>query len=196
MDVELSDTPAWDAAYSSLLNLVMTDKVSVVGLPQAGEQRRIDGAQFVGLPIDHPFQGDRWDLWATDEVHLRSVPYVDDYSWRHGDDDSIRTRWGVIWSRLMISKADVAKWWPFDSVPLRSGLPGRPTSAHLMIAEFKRRCASGLAVPSLVVNAKSLCEWLEQTHPEAHQTKPKSVADNIRGLHNAYWAERKMKVSG
>lgn len=70
--------------------------------------------------------------------------------------------------------------------PVRSGAPGRPTSMHLIEAEFARRVANGKTLPTLTAEANALAQWLKNTHPTAPQVKPKSIRNK---LGPEYWRQ-------
>ena len=46
--------------------------------------------------------------------------------------------------------------------PFRSGMPGRTTAKHKIVAEFQRRIASNEALPSLAAEARELGNWLSE----------------------------------
>ncbi len=46
----------------------------------------------------------------------------------------------------------------------RSGVPGRPTSIHLVEEEMNRRAAGGQTLGKMVDEAKALSTWLKNTH--------------------------------
>lgn len=91
----------------------------------------------------------------------------------------------------MVEKGDVLKLWPFNrSAPPRSGVPGRPTSAHLVLAEMKRRSSQGSLETSLAAESRFLSNWLARHHADMPQAKPKAVQEAIRGR---YWELRRQK---
>ncbi|MGI4944413.1 MAG: hypothetical protein ACRYHQ_28290 [Janthinobacterium lividum] len=53
---------------------------------------------------------------------------------------------------------------------------GRPTSTPFAEAEMIRRAEQGELAPGIGEQARQLCEWLRQTHPEEPQPRPKSLA--------------------
>ena len=72
----------------------------------------------------------------------------------------------------------------------RTGAPGRPSSAHLVLQEFARRVGEKKTKPTLAAEAKVLSEWLVATHPGLARLKPTSVANSIRVEHRAIFHER------
>jgi hypothetical protein len=52
--------------------------------------------------------------FLSDELHLRSYPYLDEEYWRRGFNDALVDRRGTRWRRLMVLKSDVARFWPFE----------------------------------------------------------------------------------
>ncbi len=67
---------------------------------------------------------------------------------------------------------------PFD--PYTTGAPGRPTSAHLIEAEFERRAEAGERQARLRAEAKTLEGWLQQAHPRAPRLSWKTIENHIR----------------
>ena len=64
--------------------------------------------------------------------------------------------------------------------PVGSGLPGRPTSMHLLLTEMKERHRRGDLHTSLAVEARHLSSWLEGAHPGSPRATPKTVENTIR----------------
>ena len=94
-------------------------------------------------------------------------------------------------SGLMVLKSDVAKFWPLDEAagvvyPLRSGTPGRPTSMHLVEAEFEARCARSDVASSLGEEARYLVDWLRSAHPNAPQLTDKTIKNNLRAAYRRH----------
>jgi hypothetical protein len=65
----------------------------------------------------------------------------------------------------------------------KTGAAGRPSSRHLVEAEFKRRKASGDQASSLGDEARFLADWLKKSHPELAPMKATSIENTIRGLY-------------
>jgi hypothetical protein len=59
--------------------------------------------------------------------------------------------------------------------PIKTGAPGRPTSMHLIEAEFQRMKAGGEVPATLAETARRLEAWLKMTHP----TYPPATATTI-----------------
>ena len=92
----------------------------------------------------------------------------------------------------MVLKSNVARCWPFGvsqvtmEEPLQihhSGAPGRPSSMHLVEAEYRARWHRGEAEASIGAEAKTLAEWLQNKHPDVPRLKPKSIANRLRHEH-------------
>ena len=64
--------------------------------------------------------------------------------------------------------------------PYRTGLPGKPTIKHLMLAEFSKRVEKGTFELKLEDEAEALCNWAKNKHPKAPRPKPPSVRNAIR----------------
>lgn len=69
--------------------------------------------------------------------------------------------------------------------PIKAGVPGRPSSAHLILEEFRRRAVAGETGEVLKTEAAILAEWLARTHPKAPPIKGKRVEEVIRAEFNA-----------
>ena len=136
--------------------------------------------------MEEPFE-----LLLSEELYLSSFAYLDEEHWLKGHDDSLQNRHGRQWSRLLVLKSDVAKFWPLDEAAgvvytLRSGAPGRPTSMHLVQAEFTARCARSEVAASLAEEAQYLAEWLKSAHPSAPGLKVKSIKNNLRAAYRQH----------
>ena len=64
--------------------------------------------------------------------------------------------------------------------PVGSGLPGRPTSMHLVLAEMRERHRRGDLHSSLAAEARHLSSWLKGAHPDSPTATPKAVENAIR----------------
>jgi hypothetical protein len=69
--------------------------------------------------------------------------------------------------------------------PYRTGLPGRPSIAHLILAELRRRFAAGEFNPTISAEAQALRQWTISNHPEVSAPIDKSIENLIRPLYNA-----------
>ncbi|KQZ29154.1 hypothetical protein ASD50_18355 [Mesorhizobium sp. Root552] len=61
-----------------------------------------------------------------------------------------------------------------------TGAPGRPTSMHLVEAEFQRRAGAGLLNGSLRTESDHLAKWLANNHLSMPQTTSKTIQNRIR----------------
>lgn len=77
--------------------------------------------------------------------------------------------------------------------PFRSGLPGRTTAKHKIVAEFQRRVASNEALPSLAAEARELCQWLLRAYPEAPPTSARTIENQLRNPHRRHFKTRTTK---
>jgi hypothetical protein len=64
----------------------------------------------------------------------------------------------------------------------RTGLPGKPTSWHLVEGEFRRRFEAGERYSKVSEWARSLVEWLHTEHPSAPPVKQKTVCNKLAPL--------------
>jgi hypothetical protein len=74
--------------------------------------------------------------------------------------------------------------------PYRSGLTGRPTIKHLIVAEFERRAAAGELESTLAAQGRALAQWAAREHPEAPAPTPRTIETQIRPGWNASRAKR------
>ena len=68
----------------------------------------------------------------------------------------------------------------------RTGAQGRPTSRHVVEAEFHRRVAIGAVQDTLKAEAQALSDWLKQTHGGLAPMSRKTVETCIRETHRAW----------
>ena len=181
------DEGVWKPAYEQLLARIASDEVKVIGMRNS-ERQPVPGFHFAGCRIDYPFVEEPFELLLSEDLYLSSFAYLDEQHWLKGFDDSLQNRRGRHWGRLMVLKSDVAKFWPFDvageaAAPLRTGAPGRPSSMHLVQAEFRARCERAEVNPSVTREAELLARWLGETHPKAPRVTAKTIENNIRAEH-------------
>ena len=87
---------------------------------------------------------------------------------------------------IYVKQEDVNRSWPAASVNKlpsatdKTGAPGRPSSKHLVEAEFKRLCSIGELESTLGAQAKRLSNWLKTGQPRLAQMKPKTIETLIR----------------
>jgi hypothetical protein len=63
--------------------------------------------------------------------------------------------------------------------PSRTGAPGRPSSMHIVQAEYLRRLEAGITEKSFALESEFLERWLRENHRFAPPLKPKSIKNNI-----------------
>jgi hypothetical protein len=61
-----------------------------------------------------------------------------------------------------------------------TGAPGRPSSMHLVVAEFARRCREFEILPSLRAEAERLEAWFKGNHPNAPRPTVRTIENRIR----------------
>src|SRR5262249_50323904 len=64
--------------------------------------------------------------------------------------------------------------------PYKTGLPGRPSIAHKIMAEFKCRGGAGETLTSICAEAGTLREWALTHHPDAPTPTRRSIENLIR----------------
>ena len=189
--IDPSDLTVWQDAFAQLLSRIASDEVTVTGMRE-GQREKLEGHIFAGILVDFPFHDTPFNLLVSEELYLWSCVYIDEEHWQKGWNDVLETRQSPKWSKLMVLNSDVARCWPFglsqDTVndPLQihhTGAPGRPSSMHLVEAEYRARWHRGEAEPTIGAEAKTLAEWLQINYPHVPRLKPKSIANRLRHEH-------------
>jgi hypothetical protein len=184
------DESVWKPAYAQLLVRIASEEVRVIGI-RNGEKQPVPGFHFAGCRVSYPFVEEPFELLLSDDLYLSSFAYLDEQHWLKGHDDSLQNRRGRQWGRLMVLKSDVAKFWPFDRVgeataPPRTGAPGRPTSSHLVEAEFVARSARNEVKASLAEEAQVLAAWLRSEHPSSPRLTAKTIKNKLRAVYRQH----------
>jgi hypothetical protein len=179
------DVERWRPAFEKLLAAIGSDRVRVIGTKN-GARELVPGYHFVDCPVQFPHEGGELEMILGEQVHLGTYTYDSEEEWRDGFSDAlIGERGKVLWNRLVVAKEDVLALWPFRlEEPPKSGLPGRPTSRHAILGEFRRRVASGIFLKVLSGEAEQLAEWLER-HPQYPPAGAGAIANMIREEHRA-----------
>ena len=143
-----------------MLDELQDGRMQAVGCPQHGGR--------IGEPIVLPyrqFEPRRWSVLQDGSI-----------SFRDGN--------GAIWmcEDFRVSIQGRLESTEVVSEPLRSGVAGRPTSAHLIRQEFLRRVASNEKCTTKTNEAKHISAWLEEHHPEMPPAKPKSIMNSMVDL--------------
>ena len=176
------DSAVWQLAFEVLLGAITSNLVDVVGI-NGRQPTPVPSNLFVGIQVDYPFSDSTLDLMLSDELVLRSYPYIDDQHWRNGFDDALVDRTGDHWRRLMVRKDDVGGLWPFTGIDTdqNTGLPGRPSkSKHLIEDELRRRAENNLLAGTLADEAAELLAWLVGNHSSKQRPTLDTIKNNIR----------------
>jgi hypothetical protein len=179
IDFHPADIAFWKPAYDGLLGRIASDEVKVVGV-RNGRRETVPGVQFAGCRVDYPFSDAPLDPLPSDDLLLYSNPCIDETLGHRRSVDLLWDRRGDQCGQLLVLKADVLRHWPFESQPTRSGAPGRPSSMHLVKAEFKQRVEQGEVEHSLAEQARVLESWLKENHPISPPLGKKRIEDGIR----------------
>jgi hypothetical protein len=182
------DKVLWREAYKDLLDRIASEDMKVLGV-RNGVTETVSGIHFASCSVSYPFSDAPLDLILSKEPCLFSRPYLDDEHWRGGFDDSLEDRRGVLWRRLMVLKADVARYWPFAALDYRTGAPGRPSPIHLVEEEYRARWQRGEAKTPIGAEAAALADWLRTKHRHAPPLTPKTIANRLRHEHRRRVAE-------
>lgn len=183
MDFDVAEEQNWVPAFDTLLSAIASEKVRATGI--RGHLREpLPAAVFGDLRVFYPSGNTNDSFLGTGEPFLQSWPYDED-EWRNGYNDKITSNFVDQWSALMVEKGDIRALWPFDShaasVPVSTGMPGRPSKAkHLIEDELARRAQSGSLAVSLALQAAELHAWLIKTHPYQPRPTKETIANGIR----------------
>jgi hypothetical protein len=180
----------WKTAYEQLLARIASEEIKVIGIRE-GERQPVPGFHFAGCRVSYPFVEEPFELLLSDYLYLSSFAYLDEKHWLKGHDDSLQNRRGRQWGRLMVLKSDVAKFWSFGSssestAPLRTGVPGRPSSIHLVEGEFETRCARNEVEDSLAEEAEVLLAWLRNEYPNSPRPTAKTIKNRLRAAYRRH----------
>lgn len=80
---------------------------------------------------------------------------------------------------------------PAPIVTYKTGVPGKPTSRHLWVEEFRARVSRGEVQLSLAAESRQLAEWLKQEHPTAAPATSKTIQEAIRREYRRFEVDRK-----
>jgi hypothetical protein len=150
---------------------------------------RVPAYHFAGCRVDYPYSDTPLELLLSEDLYLWSIVYLGEEDWLKGPGDCLEDRRGPQWERLMVLKSDVATCWPFE--PPRTGAPGRPSSMHLIEAEFEARCKRDEVAASLAEESRHLANWLKSNHPSAPPVTPKTIQNRLRETYRQHKAARK-----
>lgn len=180
-EIDPTDVGVWRAPFAHLLAAIASGAVKIVGV-NGHQTLPVPPHLFVGIQVDHPYAEPTIEMILSNELVLRSYPYVDDEHWRKGFDDALVDRGGNRWLRLSVEKADVGRFWPFaESLETSTGLPGRPAKAkHLISDEMQRRANESRLCASLAQEAEALLDWLAVAHPTLPRPTQRTISNNIR----------------
>jgi hypothetical protein len=183
---EPTNTLVWEESYSQLLARIASNEVSITGT-RDGMREKIEGHLFAAIPVSYPFVDTPIEMHLGDEMYLSSYTYRDEEHWRNGFDDSLQDRQGAKWSKLLVLKSDVARWWTFNNergLPeTHTGAPGRPSAMHLVEAEYDARIARGEAKGRVSEVASVLATWAKATYPNLHPPTAATIANRLRRKH-------------
>jgi hypothetical protein len=99
-------------------------------------------------------------------------------------------RRGPLWDQVLFPREAILELWPAREVGggaglggeavYRSGLPGQPSSIHLVEAELDRRVAAGRVWKSKAQCGEELAAWLRRAHPLAPRATAKTIINRLR----------------
>lgn len=103
-------------------------------------------------------------------------------SFRHAVNEIVYFSVGITPRDLMAEFPPDGSLYPPET---HTGLAGRPTSRHLIDAQFSRMVAEANLPDSLSATAAELREWHSREHPQLALPSKKTIENNIRAAFNA-----------
>lgn len=151
-------------AEAALLAALRAGKLTAHGKPHGGDIRAMEPRDWRGLMLHEQPRGTLLALPAR-EIGQR-------------------------WWNVTLPRAAVVELWPplagdgneggVSEVSDRTGVAGRPTSRHLVVAEYRRRHEAGVALLQIGAEAKALVGWLSATHPGLAKMTARTIETAIR----------------
>jgi hypothetical protein len=126
------------------------------------------------------FSEPRGFRWASDEIWFRDTMEWRDVHLDRVDFEALLRDMGVLVVQSLDSDA------PADRKTLITGMPGRPTSKHLVLERARRRLDAGDAPLTLAMFSRELADELRREEPDAAPMTAKTVANAIRELWHAH----------
>jgi hypothetical protein len=185
-------------AYTELLARIASNDVAATANYE-GKPVKLDGFMFASIRVSYPLSDTPFDMTGN-ELYLCSYAYADDEHWHKGLEDSLDDRNGRQWTKIMVAKPDVARWWPFVSghaePETHSGGAGRPSAMHLVEAEYERRRALGELNEGIGKVSATLAAWARTTYPEFRTPGAGAIENSLRERHRKSKASTKSKFNG
>lgn len=197
IDVDPDDAIAMTAALREIIDHAASGDMKVMGsIPDGLVSECVPSNLFISCPIAYLPGIDAEEIASGDRIALRSWAFESDHDWENGFDDALARGGEIYWEKLRVNRVDVARLWPFGQAAANAhetmtGEQGRPSkSAHLIVAEHKRRCAEGQALETLAAEARYLVDWLPRAHPCWPVPTEKTVKNRLRAAHRRYLEAR------
>ena len=112
VEIDPNELSVWQGAFEQLLTRIASGEVTTIGV-RDGAREKLEAHMFASIRVAFPFQcPPPLDLLESEELYLWSSFYIDEEEWQSGWNDALETRYGVKWSKLMVLKSDVARYWP------------------------------------------------------------------------------------
>lgn len=179
-------------AKHDLLEHLRSSKLTAWGVLEMSRDRRNPAATHEAIPLT-VFMSDLVAVTERNTVSADLEHPTAQFDRRSGPD----------YREVRFQTAEVLALWPVIRGPQgshpelaagkivsdRTGARGRPTSSHLIKAEFQRRIEMGQICESIKKEAVVLAEWLKLCHPGLAPMTPKSIENAIRDEYR----ERKLK---
>jgi len=189
VDKNLEDFGLWEASVRSLLPLMSTGEVQIIGRPAAGGPATIIASEtFAGVLVSHALKDDLSVIVGHDPW-ISCTPYIDQQHWNSDFNDKLYlSHFGPAdWTHLQMRKADLLREFEFEDrreavapAAYKTGAPGRPSSKQLIAMEFDARHQRGETAETITLEAAALASWLSETHPSAPRMTAKTIENQIR----------------
>jgi hypothetical protein len=180
----MEDSQSWAAAVERLSPLISTGEVQIIGKPiSGGPPKEIEGHIFAGILVSQPTRHS-FEMITGDNPWINCTAYIDEQYWGKDFNDELylHRSGSASWTHLQVRKSDILREIAMEErqpTPYETGAPGRPTSMHLIRAEFRARLKRGESAGSITLEADALAQWLSQAHPRAVPVKPKTIRNQL-----------------
>ena len=174
---------AMQEAIEAALIALRAGRLEATGTLRGGNRQQMQAADWRGLRL---LESDRGELWAEPEREMG----------RHWRDVTIPMRKILAeWpAAATTSDAELAP--GGDVTSDHTGSAGRPTSKHLVEAEYQRRIAADKDCGSIGEQGKALSDWLKSAHASMAPLTPRSAENAIRPAFNKRKSGARNKTPG
>ena len=180
VEFDPAENEKWHNSFSELLARISANDISVTGVTD-GERVPVEHYLFAGIKYNYPWNIESmFNLLDSKDLYLNIEIYCGEEYWLKSNGDTLENRYRKKYTKLMVSKDDIARNWSFDATFIsKNGAPGRPSLMHLAEAEFLVRCDQRKVENSVTKESEALANWLEITHQQVRPLTAKTIKNKI-----------------